>query len=96
MFLSKRSLLAALFLSSASFTAASDIVLLQLQSHDSSLDLSSTYQEKLMQFRDAFVDWKDQHSISYDVVDMEIQKMKTWVDNHGECNYFGINLAWCT
>ena len=86
MYLSKRSLLAALFLSSASFTAASasDVVLLQLQTHDSSVDLSSTYREKLMQLRDAFVNWKDQHSISYGVGVMEIQKMKTWVDNHGE------------
>lgn len=77
MYLSKRSLLAALFLSSASFTAASDVV-------DSSLELSSTYREKLMLFRNKYVIWKNQHSISYGVDVMEIEKMKTWVDNHGE------------
>ena len=82
--LSKKSILAALLLSSAVFTnAAPDTGLAQPETADS-LDLSSTSQEKLTKFRDAFVEWKNQHAITYDMAETEIQKMKTWIHNHGE------------
>jgi len=80
--LSKKSILAALLLSSAVFTnAAPDTGLAQPETADS-LDLSSTSQEKLTKFRDAFVEWKNQHAITYDMAETEIQKMKTWIHNH--------------
>jgi len=81
MYLTKKSLLAALFLSSATFTnAAPDIVLTQIEATGSL--------ERLIEFREAFVQWKNHHAITYDVAETEIQKMKTWVDNHGEQSLF--------
>lgn len=62
--------------------SSDDTVLAHIQSIPEVL-LSNSHREKLMHFRDAFVEWKKQHFRVYDFVEMEVKKMMTWVENHG-------------
>jgi C1A family cysteine protease len=73
-------------LSVTASASSPDVVLALLETpahHDSELNsLSSTYREKLIQFRDNFVAWKNKHSISYAAAETELKKMITWIENH--------------
>jgi hypothetical protein len=70
----------------AATISTDDTVLAHIQSVPDAL-LSNPLREKLLHFRDAFVQWKKQHSKVYDFVEMVVKKMLTWVENHGTSEF---------
>lgn len=84
----KKSLLTILsfsaYCASIGSASADEVVTLLTTSPNNSddLNLSASYKEKVLHFRDEFVAWKKKHSISYSAVETEIEKMMTWIDNH--------------
>lgn len=61
-----------------------DVFVSRLQSNDLNITLET--REKIFQFRELFQAWKDEHSVVYETVEMELKKMLTWIENHNFIN----------
>ena len=59
-----------------------DVFVSRLQSND--LNITLEIRGKIFQFRELFQAWKDEHSIVYETVEIEMNKMLTWIENHSE------------
>jgi len=96
MYLSTKSVIAALLLSSSSTHA---FAYARENERDSGVGVTALTSDQLLQkmnsFRTEFEQWQEKHSVVYDSVEHAMSRMAKWVDNHGTyvCSHVRVFVA---